>query len=75
MVEQAAKVTGLIKRERKVTAVEMFWVLVNSNGVRLARNLANIKRNYEKSSNKKLSDSSWYERFTPSICSRNVASY
>ena len=66
-LEQAAKKTGLIKRERKVTAVEMFWVLVNSYGVRLARNLAYIKRNYEKVSNKKLSDSSWYERFTPEL--------
>ncbi len=66
-LKQAAKETGLIKRERKVTAVEMFWVLVNSYGVRLARNLAFIKRNYEKASNKKLSDSSWYERFTPEL--------
>jgi IS4 transposase len=66
-LKQAAKETGLIKRERKVTAIEMFWVLVNSYGVRLARNLAFIKRNYEKASNKKLSDSSWYERFTPEL--------
>jgi len=66
-LKQTAKETGLIKRERKVTAVEMFWVLVNSYGVRLARNLAFIKRNYEKFSNKKLSDSSWYERFTPEL--------
>ena len=66
-LKQAAKETGLIKRERKVTAVEMFWVLVNSYGVRLARSLAFIKRNYEKASKKKLSDSSWYERFTPEL--------
>jgi len=66
-LEYAARETGLIKRERKVTAVEMFWVLVNSYGVRLARNLAYIKRNYEKASNKKISDSSWYERFTPEL--------
>jgi hypothetical protein len=66
-LKQAARETGLIKRERKVTAVEMFWVLVNSYGVRLARTLAFIKRNYEKTSNKKLSDSSWYERFTPEL--------
>jgi hypothetical protein len=64
MVRKAARKTGLIKRERIVTAVEIFWVLVNSYGVNLARNLANIKRNYEKASNKKIRDSSWYERFT-----------
>jgi len=52
-LEKAARETGLIKRGRKVTAVEMFWVLVNSYGIRLARNLAFIKRNYEKASNKK----------------------
>jgi IS4 transposase len=66
-LDQAAKKSGLIKRERIVTAVEIFWVLVNSYGVNLARNLANIKRNYEKASNKKICDSSWYERFTPEL--------
>ncbi len=66
-LEYAARETGLIKRERKIQAFVMFWVLVNSYGVRLARNLANIKRNYEKASNKKLRDSSWYDRFTPEL--------
>ncbi len=45
----------------------MFWVLVMGFGVSLERNLANLKRSYEKSSYKKLSDSSWYERFTPEL--------
>jgi len=45
----------------------IYRLIVNSYGVRLARNLAFIKRNYEKFSNKKLSDSSWYERFTPEL--------
>jgi len=66
-LENAGRKSGLIKRERIVTAVEMFWVLVNSYGVNLARNLANIKRNYEKASNKTIRDSSWYERFTPEL--------
>lgn len=66
-LEHAAKETGLIKRERKIKPFIMFWVLVMSFGVRLERNLANIKRSYEKASYKKLSDSSWYERFTPEL--------
>src|SRR5574341_616012 len=66
-LERAARETGLIKRERKIKPFIMFWVLVMSFGVRLERNLANIKRSYEKASNKKLSDSSWYERFTPEL--------
>ena len=36
--ETAAK-TGLIKRERKIDAVIIFWVLVLSFGVRLQRTL------------------------------------
>lgn len=66
-LEQAARETGLIKRERKIQPLIIFWVLVMSFGVRLERNLANIKRSYEKASYKKLSDSSWYERFTPEL--------
>ena len=36
-------------------------------GVRLQRTLANLKRGYEKESETELSDSSWYERFTPEL--------
>jgi putative transposase len=66
-LRKTAQETGLIKRERKVDPTIMFWVLVMSFGVRLERCLASIKRSYEKSSEKKLSDSSWYERFTPEL--------
>ncbi len=66
-LKQAAKDTGMIKRERKIEAFIMLWVLVFSFGAHLQRNLANMKRNYEKSSKKKLEDSSWYERFTPEL--------
>ena len=66
-LEHAARETGLIKRERKIKPLIIFWVLVMSFGIRLERNLANIKRSYEKASYKKLSDSSWYERFTPEL--------
>lgn len=59
--------TGLIKRERKIDAVVMFWVLTLSFGVRLQRTLASLKRSYEKESNQDLSDSSWYYRFTPEL--------
>jgi putative transposase len=66
-LRKTAQETGLIKRERKVDPTIMFWVLAMSFGVRLERCLASIKRSYEKSSDKKLSDSSWYERFTPEL--------
>jgi putative transposase len=59
--------TGLVKRERKIDPVIMFWVLTLSFGVRLQRSLASLKRSYEKESKQSLSDSSWYYRFTPEL--------
>jgi hypothetical protein len=59
--------TELIKRERKIDAVVMFWVLTLSFGVRLQRMLASLKRSYEKETNQSLSDSSWYYLFTPEL--------
>jgi IS4 transposase len=66
-VRGTARETGLVKRERKVDPVVMLWVLTLSFGVRLQRTLASLKRNYEKASSTRLSDSSWYERFTPEL--------
>jgi len=60
--KNAAKITGLIKRERKIEAFVMLVVLVFSFGTHLPR-----KRKYEKASKKDLVDSSWYERFTPEL--------
>ena len=66
-LNQTAKETGLVKRERKVSPVAMFWVLVLSYGVQLQRTLAELKRDYEKQNKTTLSDSSWYDRFTPEL--------
>jgi len=66
-LRQTAKETKMIKRERKVDAVVMFWVMVLSFGVRLQRTLASLKREYEKEDKTHLSDGSWYERFTPEL--------
>jgi hypothetical protein len=62
-----AKETGLIKRERKIDPVIIFWTLTIGYGTFLQRSLAGLKRNYEKASNRILSDSSWYYRFTPEL--------
>ncbi|AKB36307.1 Mobile element protein [Methanosarcina siciliae C2J] len=66
-LRQTAKETGLIKRERKIDPVVIFWVLTLSFGVRLQRTLASLKREYEKKANNTISDSSWYYRFTPEL--------
>lgn len=36
-LRNTAKETGLVKRERKIEAVVMFWVMAMSYGVRLQR--------------------------------------
>jgi hypothetical protein len=66
-LRQTARTTGLVKRERKVDPVAIFWVLVLSFGVRLQRSLASLKRSYEKQTDVTLCDGSWYERFTPEL--------
>ena len=66
-LRETARETCLIKRERKIDPTIMFWVLTLSFGVRLQRTLASLKRQYEKEANTKLSDSSWYYRFTPEL--------
>ncbi len=66
-LKSAAKISGLIERERKIEAFIILWTLVFSFGAHLPRNLANMKRKYEKESKKKLAYSSWYMRFTPEL--------
>ena len=66
-LRETARETYLIKRERKIDPTIMFWVLTLSFGVRLQRTLASLKRQYEKEANTKLSDSSWFYRFTPEL--------
>jgi len=66
-LRNSAKETGLIKRERKIEAFVMLWTLVFSFGAHLPRNLANMKRKYEKASKKEIAQSSWYMRFTPEL--------
>jgi IS4 transposase len=66
-LKSAAKTSGMITRERKIEAFVILWVLVFSFGAHLPRNLASMKRKYEKESKKKLAYSSWYERFTPEL--------
>ena len=64
---KTAEETDLIKRERKINPVVIFWVLVLSFGVGMQRTLASLKRNYEHEAKTTLSDSSWYYRFSDEL--------
>ena len=62
---QLAKKTKFIKRERKIKSEIIFWSLALGFSDRSQRTIAGFKRLYEKEANTSLSDSSWYDRFTP----------
>lgn len=64
---QSERETGLIKRYRKIDPVILFWVLFTGYGTFLHRTLAGLKRRYETASKTVLSDSSWYDRFSPEL--------
>ncbi len=66
-LRKTAKETGLIKRERKIDPVLMFWVLVLGFGVQLQRTLASLHREYEETGKVHLSRGSFYERFSPEL--------
>lgn len=64
-LREKARATGFVIRERKIRVEAFFWVLILSYGTVMRRTLASLKRGYEKESGQTLSDSSWYDRFTP----------
>jgi len=66
-LRDTAKEKGVVKRERKIDPVALFWVLILSFGVGMQRTLASLKRCYEREGDTALSDSSWYERFSPEM--------
>jgi putative transposase len=66
-LRETAKEKGMVKRKRKIDPVAIFWVLTLSFGVGMQRTLASLKRSYEREGEVALSDSSWYERFSPEL--------
>lgn len=59
---QVAKEKGLIKRERKIDPVQLFWVLVKCFSTHQAHELAGLHRSFIEHTGKKVSYSSFYER-------------
>jgi IS4 transposase len=59
--------TRFIKRERKIKSEVIFWVLTLGFCVHNQRTIAGLKRLYEIEANISISDSSWYDRFTPEL--------
>ena len=69
-----AQACGVIRRERKIDPVILFWVLTLGFGVRFLSTIRGLKRKYEEKASVKLSMSSFYGRFTPKISFRGACS-
>lgn len=68
LIEQFARETGFIERERKVQPVAFLWVLVLHFGIRLTRRLAELKRGYDTLTGlAPITYPGFYLRFTPEL--------
>lgn len=67
-IDQFARETGFIERERKVQPVAFLWVLVLHFGTRLTRRLAELKKGYDQRLGlATITYPGWYLRFTPEV--------
>ena len=58
-LRNTARETGVVKRERKIDPVILFWVLTLGFGVRLLSTIRGLKRRYEEKTKTTLSISSF----------------
>jgi hypothetical protein len=66
-LRNTARETGVVRRERKIDPVILFWVLTLGFGVRFLSTIRGLKRKYEEKAEVELSISSFYDRFTPEM--------
>ena len=64
-VEEIARETGFIVRQRKVEPYLFFWSLVLGFGVQLQRTLESLRKGYCDMAGVDLCESSWHDRFSP----------
>ena len=66
-IEQFARETGFVRRERKVNPIAFLWVLVLGFGVELHRHLQELKEGYVQRTDLPVSYPGFYLRFTPEL--------
>jgi putative transposase len=69
LIEELARESGFIVRERKVKAVPFFWSLVLGFGKATTRSISNLRRSYESASGETLVPSAFYDRFDDNLVS------
>ena len=62
-----ARSTGAVVRDRKVSITHLFWTVVLGFGTGRARQIAGLRRSYEKATGQTIEESSFYNRFTPAF--------
>lgn len=67
-LRETASTTGLVKRRSKVEIVAFFWTLVLGFGTGTYRSLAELRRSFESSTGVEIVPSTFYDRFTPTLC-------
>lgn len=67
-LRETATTTGLVKRRNKVDIVAFFWTLVLGFGTGTHRSLAELRRSFESSTGVEIVPSTFYDRFTPTLC-------
>lgn len=66
-LQDLARQSGAVVRQRKTQITALFWTLVLGFGVGRHRTLVDMRRAYKKAAGHRLVPSSFYDRFTPGL--------
>ena len=67
LILRLSRETGMVKRQRLLDPILFFWVLIFQFGVNFKRKLTGLQRSYEASAKIEMSESAFFERFTPEL--------
>jgi|TARA_Y100000031_G_scaffold129731_1_gene148959 IS4 transposase len=67
LILRLSRETGMLKRQRLLDPILFFWVLVFQFGANFTRKIRGLQRSYEVSARIEMSDSAFFERFTPEL--------
>jgi hypothetical protein len=66
-VNELARETGAVRRQRRVRIYELVWVLVLGFAIGRKRTMAALRRRYEHETGQTIEESSFYQRFSPGL--------
>ena len=67
VVNELARETGAVQRQRRVRIYELVWVLVLGFAIGRKRTLAALRRSYKRETGQTIEESSFYKRFSPGL--------